>query len=65
MHTPNILIDTGRSKFWTIENYTTDLYPQLCVLPLLEEPPIVIMGNQYHQRRNIGFFSDTSKGYKI
>lgn len=64
MHMPNILIDTGRSKFWTIENYTPNLYSQLCNLPLLEEPPIVVMGNKYRQRRNIGFFSNESNGYK-
>lgn len=31
---------------------------------LLEKPPIVIFGKTVHQRRNIGFFSNTSKGYR-
>lgn len=61
---PRVLIDTGRSRFWVIENYGPDLLPYLRQVPLYEEPPIVVMGRQCRQRRNVGFFSDESKGYK-
>jgi alkylated DNA repair dioxygenase AlkB len=64
MHIPEVLIDTGDSKFWVIKNYTKDYYEELAQLQLVEEPPINIMGKQCHQRRNIGFFSDTSIGYE-
>jgi hypothetical protein len=53
---PKILINTERSKFWVVENYTQNIYQDLCQLQLLEEPPIMIMGKQCNQRRNIGFF---------
>ena len=39
MHTPQILIDTGRSKFWVVENFCGDLLPHLNQLNLLHEPP--------------------------
>jgi alkylated DNA repair dioxygenase AlkB len=59
-----ILIDTGKSKLWVIENYTLDLYDQVKELPLLEEPEIKIFGKVGRQRRNVGFFSDQSSGYQ-
>ena len=31
---------------------------------LIDNPPIVVYGKQCHQHRSIGFFSDTSIGYK-
>jgi alkylated DNA repair dioxygenase AlkB len=61
---PKVLIDTGRSKLWIIENYSPDLLVYLQNVPLFEEPPIMIMGKECRQRRNIGFFSDESKGYQ-
>ena len=61
---PKVLIDTGTSKFWIIENYGPDLFPYLKNVPLFEEPPIMMMGKMCKQRRNVGFFSDESKGYK-
>lgn len=64
MRTPAVLIDNGNSKFWVVENYTQDLYPELSQLLLVHEPPITVRGNQCHQRRDIGFFSDTSIGYE-
>lgn len=64
MLTPQILIDTGKSKLWIIENYTQDLYEHLTQLQLLEEPPVMIMGRECRQRRNVGFFSDESVGYE-
>lgn len=61
---PKVLIDTGKSRFWIIENYGPDLLPYLQQLTLYEEPPIMIMGKMCRQRRNVGFFSDESQGYK-
>ena len=63
MLTPEVLIDTGRSKFWVIRNFTHDLYPYIKDLPVLEEPPIFTYGQWGRQRRDIAFFSDQSKGY--
>lgn len=60
---PNVLIDTGRSKFWIVDGYSPDFFLQMQQLPLLEEPPIMVMGKLCQQRRNVGFFSDESKGY--
>lgn len=48
---PQVLIDTGRSQFWAILNYTPDYYEYLTELPLWEEPPIMIMGKECRQRR--------------
>jgi len=62
--TPQVLIDTGRSRFWVIENFTPDLYPQLQQAPTIEEPPIMVMGRQVRQRRDVSFFSDESEGYR-
>ena len=59
-----VLINTDRSKLWVIENYTTDLWSELQSIPLHEEPPIKIMGKECRQRRNVGFFSNESKGYQ-
>jgi len=61
---PQVLIDTGRSQFWAVPNYTPDYYDQLTQLPLWEEPPIMIMGKECRQRRDIAFFSDESQGYR-
>lgn len=61
---PKVLIDAGKSRFWVMENYGPDLLSHLQELNLYEEPPIIIMGRECRQRRNVGFFSDESKGYK-
>lgn len=58
--TPRILIDTGRSRFWICENFSADIKLYLDQLTLLHEPPSR-MGIQH---RDIGFYSDTSIGYK-
>lgn len=61
---PQILIDTGTSRLWIAENYTPDYYQELTQVFVHEEPPIVIMGRPCRQRRNVGFYSDDSRGYK-
>mgnify|MGYP002626206837 FL=1 len=58
------LIDTGRSKFWVVPNFTPDYYYDLTQLPVNEEPPIVVYGKTVKQNRDISFFSDESIGYK-
>lgn len=60
---PHILINTGHSKLWIAENYTTDFLPTMRNIPLQCEPPIMIANRECRQRRNIGFFSDESIGY--
>jgi alkylated DNA repair dioxygenase AlkB len=50
--------------FWIIPNYTEDIYPELSQLPLEIRPPIVVRGRECRQRRDVGFFSDESIGYK-
>lgn len=61
---PDVLIDTGRSKLWVAKGYSPDFFSQLKQVPLYEEPPIMVMGRECKQRRNVGFFSDESAGYK-
>ena len=60
----SVLLDNGRSRLWVIRNFSPDLYPYLKEVPLYEEPPIFLMGGWKKQRRDIGFFSDESKGYQ-
>lgn len=61
-----ILINTGTAFFLTAE------YPNYSILEqcraetqplLLNRPSITVYGREAHQRRNVGFFSDTSEGY--
>lgn len=68
---PQLLIDTEvngeecRARFWVVENYVPfDLYPYCKTLPLFEKPKIMVYGKECTQRRNVGFFSDDSRGYK-
>lgn len=37
---------------------------ELWSAPLVEKPPTVVMGRPCRMRRNVGFFSDESEGYK-
>lgn len=55
-----IHIDTGDSKLWSMSGYSPDLFPYLQTLPLTHEPP----ARFGLQRRNVGFFSDVSEGYR-
>lgn len=59
-----ILIDTGRSRFFVIKNFTPNYFDEISKLTLEYEPPIVVHGKQCNQRRNIGFFSNESEGYR-
>jgi alkylated DNA repair dioxygenase AlkB len=61
---PRVLIDNGKSKMWVVENYCPDIFAQLQQLPLYIEPPIEVFNKIGKQNRNVGFFSDESKGYK-
>ena len=53
------------SRFWVVENFVPD-YPDINIISklLLQEPQIIVYGKVCHQNRNIGFFSNQSKGYK-
>lgn len=64
MLAPEILLDTGTSRLWIVRNYCLDLYENIRALPMYEEPPIMVHGKWGKQRRNIGFFSNDSKGYQ-
>lgn len=59
-----ILLETEKSKLWIIENFTPDYYGHLKNIKLENEPVIYIMGKECHQRRDVGFFSDKSEGYR-
>ena len=64
---PEVLINTGRSKLWKVDNYSPDFFVkllQLLQLLLTVEPEITVMGKICRQRRNVGFFSDESTGYR-
>jgi hypothetical protein len=56
MASPKILINTGTSWFWVIENFTSDYYEHLKTLPVVVEPPIFVYGRQGKQHRDIAFF---------
>lgn len=59
-------IQTAKSSLWLKYNFTEDLFDAIIkeVGNDLEfEPPIVVYGKKCNQRRNIGFYSDTSIGY--
>lgn len=58
------LFETDISKLWVIEKFGPDLFDGLVDLPLVFEPPIMVRGTQCIQHRNIGFFSDSSQGYR-
>lgn len=58
------LIDTGTSRFFVIKNFTPNYFDNFSKLTLEHEPPIVVRGNKCNQRRNIGFFSEKSEGYR-
>uniref|UniRef100_A0A6C0LRW6 Fe2OG dioxygenase domain-containing protein n=1 Tax=viral metagenome TaxID=1070528 RepID=A0A6C0LRW6_9ZZZZ len=59
-----IILNNGKSKLWIIENFSDDLFKFVEDISLHEEPPIIIMGKECRQRRNVGFFSDENEGYK-
>ena len=62
----NILLKTSHS-FLTTQPLADVTVLEQCVLDikdhLLEKPPIIMYGKVCHQQRDIGFFSDKSKGY--
>ena len=64
MLSPKILIQTEISVLYTVENYTEDYYGTLKDVFVHIEPPIMIMGKNCKQRRNVAFYSDESLGYK-
>ena len=67
LNIPKVLVNTTTSKLWIVENFScqgSDILHQLVSLPLEIEPPIIIMGRECRQRRNVGFFSNESIGYK-
>lgn len=61
---PRMLIDDGSAGLWVVPNFGPDLYPDLSRLNLAVEPEIMIRGRLCHQRRDVGFYSDTSEGYR-
>lgn len=63
----SVIIKTDRSSL-TIYSYTNPKLVRQCIEDvkdkLLENPPIVVYGRKCQQHRSIGFFSDTSIGYR-
>lgn len=56
------------ASLYQVFRFTRDVYPRLKQQlkdsgAVLFEPTINMYGKEVHQRRNIAFFSDTSKGY--
>jgi alkylated DNA repair dioxygenase AlkB len=54
----------GESSLLSIPEFGEDLLCQLQDLPLREEPEIVVGGRVCYQRRDVGFYSDESSGYR-
>lgn len=59
-----ILLQTEKSSLWSIPNFIEDVYNEIKDIPLVKEPPIVVRGKTCRQRRDVGFYSDTSTGYR-
>lgn len=53
-----------KAALWAMPNFGPDLYDELKTIPLVEEPPITIRGRECRQRRDVGFYSDDSIGYR-
>jgi alkylated DNA repair dioxygenase AlkB len=64
MKSAKYLLKTDNSSLFIIENYSIDYYNELKNIYLYEEPPIIVYGKQCRQRRNVGFYSNDSIGYK-
>ena len=61
----DILLDNDeKASLWIIPNFGPDLYEELTKIPLNEEPEIIVGGKLCHQRRDVGFYSDVSEGYR-
>ena len=68
-HDVDMHIQTSKSQCYTFNSYvdkeSADYLLSECLkLTLLENPPIKIFGRICYQKRSVGFFSDSSKGYK-
>jgi alkylated DNA repair dioxygenase AlkB len=63
---PGVLLATASSSLWAVYDFiSTEEYLPLCMeLPYLHHPTIKVYGKEVHQRRDILFVSDTSKGYR-
>lgn len=59
-----ILLETEKSRFWIIKNFTNDLFEYVNQLHLNTKPTILVYGRKCHQQRDVGFYSDMSQGYK-
>lgn len=59
-----VRLETKRSCLWTQAHFTRDMYDELKDLVLEIEPPNMMYGKTVRQRRDIGFFSDASAGYR-
>ncbi len=63
------LIRTERSELWVVPRYIADteahdLLQRLLDLELTHHPSIKVFGKHGVQRRDVGFFSDVSEGYR-
>lgn len=59
--------DNDKSKLLSCRDYVVEkkyYYDKCEVLDLNYEPEIFVYGNKYNQKRNVGFYSDDSVGYK-
>nr|WIL04612.1 alkylated DNA repair dioxygenase [Cedratvirus duvanny] len=59
-----IPIQTEESRLIVVKEYTNDIYEEVRTLVVDKQPIIYIMGKECRQRRDVGFYSDESKGYK-
>lgn len=57
-------IETDNSSLWTVVDYNSDYFDEANELPLEHRPAITVFGKQGRQNRDVGFFSDTSIGYR-
>lgn len=58
-----VLLKSDKSSFWVVDNFCDD-YAKLLNLELMVKPSIIVYGQECHQQRDVGFFSDKSVGYR-
>ncbi|SPN79315.1 Alkylated DNA repair dioxygenase AlkB [Brazilian cedratvirus IHUMI] len=64
MSSIEVPIQTDTSRLVVVKEYTNDIYEEVKDLTVEEKPIIYILGKECRQRRDVGFYSDESKGYK-
>lgn len=64
---PHKLIDADGAvllMYSKLDESISGIFEDVKALPLVTRPVVMVYGKECHQQRNVGFFSDTSSGYR-